>query len=71
MNKNELDFAVFCVESVAELLNIDGAVVYTKLTDDSNLLYEYIVKHYDSLHTQDKEYITQDIIDAMCAEGLV
>jgi len=71
MNKNELDFAVFCIESVAEHLNINGANVYTKLKHESDILDEYIVKCYDALHTQGKEYIVEDITDIMREEGLI
>lgn len=71
MTKKELDFAVFCIESVAEFLDINGAEVYTKLKQDSDLLDEYIIKNYDALHTQGKEYIVTDIIEIMREEGLI
>jgi len=71
MTKNELDFAVFCIESIAERLNINGAIVYQKLKHDSDLLDEYIVKCYEALHTQDKEYIVNDITEIMREEGLI
>jgi len=71
MNRKELDFAVFCVESVAEHLGINGAEVYAKLAHKSDLLDGYIVKHYDALHTQGKEYIVEDITDIMRKEGLI
>ena len=71
MNKKELDFAVFCVESVAERLGVNGADIYVKLKHESDLLDAYIVKYYDTLHTQGKEYIVADIIDIMRKEGLI
>jgi len=71
MTKKHLDFAIFCIESLAEHLNKNGAEIYTKLTQDSNLLDNYIINHYEALHTQDKEYIVQDILDIMHKEGLV
>jgi hypothetical protein len=70
MTKNELDFAVFCVERVAEHLGINGADIYTKLKHESDILDEYIVKCYDALHTQSKEHILKDITDIMREEGL-
>jgi len=70
MNKKELDFAVFCIESVAEHLGINGAEIYTKLKYESDILDEYIVKCYEALHTQGKEYIVEDIVDIMREEGL-
>ena len=71
MNKKELDFAVFCIESVAGHLGVNGADIYTKLKYDSDILDEYIVKCYEALHTQGKEYIVEDIVDFMRKEGLV
>ena len=33
MDKKRLDFAVFCIENVAEHLNLNGAEVYLLLRD--------------------------------------
>jgi len=75
MNKNELGFAIFCIESIAEHLNLNGAEVYELLTtissDGGNILDDYIVAHYGVLHTQGKEYIVNDIVDYMKEEGLL
>ena len=71
MTKKELDFAVFCIESIAEHLGINGAVIYKKLKNDSDLLDEYVIKNYDALHTQGEEYIVNDITEIMRKEGLI
>jgi len=71
MTKNELDFAVFCIESIAERTGINGANIYNKLKHESDLLDMYIIKHYNTLHTQGKEYIVEDIVDIMRKEGLI
>ena len=71
MTKKELDFAVFCIESIAEHLNINGCDVYNLLTVRSKILDEYIVQYYESLHTQGKEYIVNDIVLLMKEEGLI
>ena len=71
MNKNELDFSVFCIENIAERLNIDGKAVYNLLTSNSKILDEYIIPSYEPLHTQGKEYIVNDIVEYMRKEGLV
>jgi hypothetical protein len=70
MNRDQLDFAVFCVENVAEQLGMEGHKVYQLLTTDSRLLDDYIIPGYDSLHTQGKDYIVNDIIDYMREKGL-
>ena len=69
MTRKELDFAVFCIENVAERLGVSGDVVYRKLTEASDLLDGYIIAYYDSLHTQGKEYIVDDILEIMENEG--
>jgi len=69
VDKKELDFAVFCIESVAEHLNLDGAEVYNML--DGKILDGYIIEHYEPLHTLGREYIVNDIIEYMEKEGLL
>lgn len=64
-NEKELEFAVFCIENVAIHLGVNAAEVFKALTQKSNILNDYIVKNYDVLHTQGKEYIVDDIIDMM------
>jgi hypothetical protein len=71
MSEEQLLFAVFCVESVAEELELGGETVYKKLTQDSKILDEYIIPYYDALHTQGKEYIVEDIIGYMRKEGAI
>jgi len=47
MNRKQLDFAVFCIENVAENLNLNGAEIYHLLAVKSNILDDYIVAYYD------------------------
>ena len=51
MEKKELEFSVFCIESVSEKLGLDGEEVYRLLTEQSKILEEYIIPNYDILHT--------------------
>ena len=66
----ELEFAVFCIENVASRLNADGRKVYAALTEQTNILKEYIIPEYDVLHTQSKDHIVDDIIDIMKEKGV-
>jgi len=70
MDKKQIEFAVFCIESIAEKLGQTGDVIYEMLTKESNVLNDYIVSCYDVLHTQGKEYIVEDIIDVMKQKGV-
>lgn len=63
ISSEQLEFSVFCVENVAERLKIKGDEAYQLLTEKSNILKEYIIPHYEILHTQSKEYIVDDIIE--------
>ncbi len=65
-----LEFAIFCIESVARHLNRNPAEVYELLTDKSGILTSYIIPSYDALHTQDREYIVDDILFALKKKGV-
>lgn len=65
-----LEFVIFCIENIAIRLGVSGETVYAALTQKSNILKQYIVPCYDILHTQDKEYITDDILSVMEKEGV-
>ena len=71
VNKKELDFAVFCIESIADNINMNGADVYKLLTADSRILDDYIIPGYEALHTQGREYIVNDILEFMKEEDLL
>ena len=68
-NSNELEFAVFCIENIANAMNTAPEKVYDAL-EKSGLLSGYITSNYDILHTQSKEYITDDIIRVMREKGV-
>lgn len=69
MGSSELEFAVFCIESVAQRLGCDPVAVYDALVK-SGVLSDYIVPCFDALHTQGKEYIVRDILDALHERGV-
>lgn len=70
LNPDVLEFAVFCIENVAETLGVNGERVYTAFTKKSDILYKYIVPEYDALHTQSREYIVQELLDVMKEQGV-
>jgi hypothetical protein len=71
MTENEQEFAIFCIENLAERLGVGGEVVYKLLTRDSDLLDTYIVPNFAALHTQGKDYIVNDLVALMQQEGIV
>lgn len=70
ISSEELEFAVFCIESIAAKLHVSGKEVYIALSEESNILYDYIIPLYDVLHTQSKEYIVDDILTVMKERGV-
>ena len=71
MSLKEIEFAVFCIENIAEYLNMNAKDVYHLLGVKSKLLLEYIVPCYEPLHTQSKEYIVREVVDMMRVKGLI
>ena len=69
LNSKELEFSIFCIENVAAKLGMNPKDVYNIMTQQTNVLYGYIVPSYDALHTQGKEYIVDDVIYAMKEMG--
>jgi hypothetical protein len=65
-----LEFAVFCIENVADALGTSSGTVYRALSGDDGILSQYIVPSYDVLHTQGKEYIVDDILEVMKERGV-
>lgn len=66
----ELEFAIFCIENIADKLKKTADQIYVMLTEKSNILHDYIVPEYEILHTQGKEYIINDIIEVMKERGV-
>ena len=69
-NTNELEFAVFCIENLATRLGKNAEEIYKMLTEESNILSDYIIPEYEVLHTQSKDYIVDDIISLMQERGI-
>ena len=66
----ELEFAIFCIENIASRLHVDAQKVYVALSEQTNILKDFIIPEYEVLHTQSKDYIVDDIIDVMHERGV-
>ena len=71
MNAKELEFSIFCIESVAEKLGLPGEKTYNLLAEKSDILDNYIIPCYAALHTQGKEYVVNDIAGYMQKKGIL
>ncbi len=56
------EFAVFCIENVAERLKISGKDVVDELAK-TNGIKGFLYPSYEALHTQGKEYIIGEILE--------
>lgn len=66
----ELEFAVFCIESLAARLGKNPEDVYRAITDKTDILNGYIIPEYEMLHTQSKEYIVDELLEVMRERGV-
>lgn len=71
ISSNQLEFAIFCIENLAFKLGISGDEAYRLLTSSQDILDGYVIPNYEILHTQDKEYIVNDIVDYMKECGVL
>lgn len=69
-NVRELEFAVFCIENVAEKLGVGAEKIYRIFTEKSDILNGYIIPEYEVLHTQSRDYIIEDILEVMKEKGV-
>ena len=69
-NFSELEFAVFCIENVAAKLGVKAEVIFQAFTEKSDILNGYIVPEYESLHTQSREYIVDELLFVMREKGV-
>ena len=68
-NKKELSFSIFMIYSLADKWKMSPAKVY-KILNSTGILDDYIIKCYDVLHTQGKDYLVEDITDFVKEKGV-
>ena len=65
MNQQELEFAIFCIESLAEETGRKGNEIYKLITDETDVLDNYLIPGYETLHTQGREYIVRELLEVI------
>lgn len=60
----KLSFAASCVEGVARKLGVSYIDVYERMKN-VDLIDNFILKHYDTLHTESYEYLIEDVIECL------
>ncbi len=64
MNIKELEFVVFIIHKLALAWNKRVSLVY-KTLKETNILDEYIIPHYEVLHSLGEEYLINDITELL------
>ena len=67
-NDEQLKFSVFIINQISQSIKKPTAIVYNFLSE-SNILDEYIINCYDSLHTLGREYLVEDITRLLYDRG--
>lgn len=59
-----LGFAASCIEGVAQRLGCSYSEMYRRMKR-IKLINNYIIRHYDTIHTESRENITNSIIECL------
>lgn len=60
----KIHFAVMAIESGARKMNIPAPQMVKRL-NKVELIHKRLIRHYDMLHTQSLEYVTDDIVETL------
>lgn len=60
----KLAFAASCVEGAARKLGVPYIEVYERMKK-VELIDNYILKHYDTLHTESREYLIENVVECL------
>nr|WP_300323384.1 DUF3791 domain-containing protein [uncultured Anaerostipes sp.] len=68
-SKKELQFSIFIIHNLAEKWGKAPAEVY-EILNNTQILDDYIISCYDTLHTLGTEYLVEDITDFAREQGV-
>ena len=60
----KIHFAIMAIESGARRMQIPAPQMLNRL-NNADLIHKRLIRHYDMLHTQSLEYVTDDIIETL------
>ena len=69
MNMDSMTFVVYMIHKCAKAWQLSPAQVYEKLKL-SGCIQNYLVPHYDILHTQSSGYVLEDIRTYLQRKGI-
>ena len=59
-----MTFAVSCIESVAKTKGCTPEEIFFRMKN-AGLINNYILKHYETLHTESRENLTQELVEML------
>ena len=68
MNESSLAFTVYMIHELANARNLSPGEVYRALKD-SGCIDQYLVPHYEVLHTMGTQYLMNDITQYVSSRG--
>ena len=68
-SKQEMSFSVFVLNHLAKRWNMSTTKAY-KILNDTHILDGYVIKCYDTLHTQGERSIVEDITELAREKGV-
>ena len=69
MSKETLEFVIYMIHACARKWRRSPATVYHTLSE-VNCITDYLVPHYEILHTQGTEFVVTDIEEYIGARGV-
>ncbi len=57
-------FVATCIETTARFLNVSYKEVYYRMKN-VGIIENYILKNFEILHTQSREYIAEDLVECL------
>lgn len=62
LDELKLSFAASCVEGLARRTGKPYSEVYSRMSK-TGVIENYILPHYDTLHTESREYVLDDVME--------
>ena len=68
-SKQKMSYSVFVLNHVAKCWNVSTTKAY-QILNDTHILDDYVIKCYDTLHTQGERSIVEDITELVREKGI-
>lgn len=68
MTKEVMEFVVYMIHACSKKWGQSPAMVYQKMSE-ANCIKDYLVPHYEVLHTQGTQFVVDDIEEYLGKKG--